>query len=362
MKVSSTRVIGLDFARAWAMLGMMLVNYVVILNAEHNGPDWLIALSSLFQGRASSVFVVLAGIGIAYMTKKAKTSGDPALLQANRYVLWKRSLFLFVTGMLLYLGGWSGDILHYYGVYMLIASFLLVVSGKTLLLAFSGILLTAQTLQLSLNYMQGWDPRQPFIEYLDFWTAEGFLRNLLYNGYHPVFPWMCFFLLGLWLGRRNLLDRSVRKKMLGWVTALFVSLEVLSYGLIKLSIPVVGSEVALFLWGTKPVPPNPVYVLSSSSTAVIIILLCVSFAEKFANSWFTQTWVKTGQLTLTHYVSHIIVGLGFPALIGKLENQTLAFAMLYAVGFFLFSIVLTFIWRLWFERGPLESFMRKISG
>ncbi|MBG9941870.1 heparan-alpha-glucosaminide N-acetyltransferase domain-containing protein [Brevibacillus formosus] len=362
MKVSSTRVIGLDFARAWAMLGMMIVNYVVILNAEHNGPDWLIALSSLFQGRASTVFVVLAGIGIAFMTKKARISGDSALLQTSRRVLWNRSLFLFVAGMLLYLGGWSGDILHYYGVYMLIASFLLVVSGKTLLLAFSGILLTAQALQLSLNYLQGWDSRHPFIEYLDFWTVEGFLRNLLYNGYHPVFPWMCFFLLGLWLGRRNLLDRSVRKKMLGWATALFVSLEVFSYGLIKLSIPVVGNEMALFLWGTKPVPPNLFYVLSSSSTAVIIILLCVSFAEKFANSWFTQTWVKTGQLTLTHYVSHIIIGLGFLAFIGRLENQTLTFAMLYAVGFFLFSIVLTLIWRRWFVRGPLESFMRKISG
>ncbi|EJL20325.1 Protein of unknown function (DUF418) [Brevibacillus sp. BC25] len=40
----------------------------------------------------------------------------------------------------------------------------------------------------------------------------------------------------------------------------------------------------------------------------------------------------------------------------------LDFAMLYAVGFFLFSIVLTLLWRRWFERGPLESLMRKISG
>ncbi|MFF2529909.1 DUF418 domain-containing protein [Brevibacillus sp. NPDC058079] len=61
-------------------------------------------------------------------------------------------------------------------------------------------------------------------------------------------------------------------------------------------------------------------------------------------------------------VSHIIVGLGFLALIGRFKDQTLAFAILYAIGFFLFSIVLTLVWRRWFERGPLESFMRKISG
>ncbi|WP_414851264.1 DUF418 domain-containing protein [Brevibacillus sp. IT-7CA2] len=53
-----------------------------------------------------------------------------------------------------------------------------------------------------------------------------------------------------------------------------------------------------------------------------------------------------------------MVGLGFLALIGRFENQTHAFAMLYAVGFFLFSIVLTLVWRRWFERGPLESLIR----
>ncbi|WP_255413005.1 DUF418 domain-containing protein [Brevibacillus sp. Leaf182] len=52
---------------------------------------------------------------------------------------------------------------------------------------------------------------------------------------------------------------------------------------------------------------------------------------------------------------------GFLALIGRLENQSLAFAMLYAAGFFLFSIKLSLLWRRWFERGPLESIMRKIS-
>lgn len=35
------RIIGLDFARAWAMFGMLIVNFMVITGAEGNGPPWL---------------------------------------------------------------------------------------------------------------------------------------------------------------------------------------------------------------------------------------------------------------------------------------------------------------------------------
>ena len=41
MKQHTQRIIGYDFARALAILGMVLVNFVMVMGAESNGPLWL---------------------------------------------------------------------------------------------------------------------------------------------------------------------------------------------------------------------------------------------------------------------------------------------------------------------------------
>ncbi|KQX68039.1 heparan-alpha-glucosaminide N-acetyltransferase domain-containing protein [Paenibacillus sp. Root444D2] len=63
--MSGERITGLDLARAISILGMMFVNYKISMGAEGSGPAWLSWFVSLFEGRASAVFVVLAGIGFA---------------------------------------------------------------------------------------------------------------------------------------------------------------------------------------------------------------------------------------------------------------------------------------------------------
>ena len=54
------------------MLGMFIVNFGVITDSTTNGSTWLIAFQHLFEGRASAVFVMLAGIGTALMTRQAR--------------------------------------------------------------------------------------------------------------------------------------------------------------------------------------------------------------------------------------------------------------------------------------------------
>jgi len=191
------RIEGLDFARALAMLGMFIVNFGVITGSTTNGSTRLIALQNMFEGRASAVFVMLAGIGTALMTRQARESKDPMLLRQNRLILWKRSLLLFVIGIVLYAIGWTGDILHYYGVYMFVAAWLIAQSKKRMMFIIGVILILSQWLQIQFNYLAGWHPTYVLLEYLDFWTPVGFIRNLLFNGYHPLFPWICFFLIGV---------------------------------------------------------------------------------------------------------------------------------------------------------------------
>ncbi|GGF68866.1 membrane protein [Paenibacillus albidus] len=362
MTVSSPtkRVEGLDFARALALFGMLIVNFAVITGVEGKGSDWLIRFTGIFQGRAAAAFVMLAGIGVALMTRKVRNNASPASIRSTRLDLWKRSAFLLVSGLLLYAVGWTGDILHYYGVYMFIAAFLITVPRKVVIVAASGVVIMAQTMQVTFNYMNGWHPEQPFMEYLDFWTVEGFLRNLLFNGYHPVFPWICFFLIGMVIGRLDLSNPLVRKKLL--VTSLLsaIIVESLSRILLQTSLSVLDVESAEYLFQTGPVPPNLFYILSNSSTALVVIILSVYFAERFAGHWFTNAIVNTGQMTLTHYVSHVLIGIGLLSFLNRLQNQSLAFSLLFSCLFFAASILFSVLWKRKFTRGPMELLMRKI--
>lgn len=358
----SKRIEGLDFARAVAMFGMFVVNFGVITGAEGNGPTWLIWVQSLFQGRASAIFVILAGIGIALMTAKARTTESHILIKQIKWILWKRSLFLFVLGMILYAVGWSGDILHYYGVYMLIASFFCVSSNKTIILLTSVLLVTAQTFQIIFNYMAGWDPEQFLLEYLDFWTVEGFLRNLFFNGYHPVLPWICFFFIGLILGRLDLTNDTVRKKLLIAGFSITVLTEIMSKILMNVTTKsVLDADSAWFLFETGPIPPNVFYIVSNTATALIVIVGSIYITERFAENRLIRAMIHTGQLTLTHYVSHVLIGIGILIVLNRLEHQTIAFSLLFSCLFFVGSMLFSVLWRRKYNRGPIEMIMRKVT-
>ncbi|MGE7688335.1 DUF418 domain-containing protein [Lysinibacillus sp. NPDC097214] len=360
-QLQSKRIEGLDFARALAMFGMLIVNFKIIMGAAGNGPDWLIWFTGLFEGRASATFVTLAGIGVALMTRKARNRGDLSSIKENRMKLWKRSAFLFILGLLLYVADWTGDILHYYGVYMLIASFLIVASTKLMIILSSFFLITSQVLQVTVNYLKGWHSEQLFMEYVDFWTIEGFLRNLLFNGYHPVFPWICFFLLGMVLGRLDLSKKTVRNKMLFISMVLLVTIGVLSKVLMRLSLSVLDVNSAEFLFQTGPIPPNILYILSNSASATIVIVASIYIVERFSGQWLIKSLIQTGQLTLTHYVSHVFIGVGILALFNRLENQTLAFSLVFTLLFFVASILFSVLWSNRFKRGPIEWVMRKMT-
>ncbi|UII58598.1 heparan-alpha-glucosaminide N-acetyltransferase domain-containing protein (plasmid) [Cytobacillus spongiae] len=356
MEESAKRIIGFDMARALAILGMVIVNYKISMNAEENGPEWLKTMTGLLEGRASAIFVILAGIGISLMTKKARMSGTPS--KKYRKMIWRRSLFLFVLGMILFLMHWSADILHYYAFYMFIAYFFIVASSRQLIIAAVGIVLTSQISQLLLNYEYGWDTT--FKYYETFWTWKGFISNLFFNGYHPIFPWVAFLLFGMWLGRVNVQNSTHRKKMMSISLIAFLLTEAASYTLIKLSEPAVGLEIAYYLFDTKPMPPTLLYMISSTSTAIIVILLCVMISEKWRETAVIQAFVYTGQLALTLYIAHFLV-LAVFFMFGGLAENTLPLAVTTALIFFLFSTVISTWWRKSFKRGPIEAMMRKVS-
>jgi uncharacterized membrane protein YeiB len=356
------RLIGLDLASALAIFGMVIVNFKIAMGAETAGPDWLVWLVGLLDGRAAATFVILAGVGIALMTKSARQRGDAAALATRRRSLSKRAAFLFCFG-LLYTPIWPADILHFYGLYILIGAWLLTARDHTLWLA--ALILTAAFMVLLLvgDYEKGWE--WTTLHYTDFWTAAGMVRHLFFNGFHPVLPWAAFLLVGIWLGRRNMGDARVRRKLLGGGLAATALAELASHLLTAWMLarfPEVDPTEIRDLFGTAPMPPTPLYLLSAGGTAVVLISLCLSLSQRYAGAtWLLSPLVCTGQLALTLYVAHVVVGMGVLEALGFLEGQTLPVAVASALGFCAAGVAFAALWCRVAQRGPLEWAMRRLT-
>lgn len=355
------RIIGIDVARSLAMFGMLIVNYSVITGAEAKGPSWLIKLTSLIEGRASALFVILAGIGIALMTKRARESNNQEQLQKARQSIWKRALLLFGLGMGLYAIGWAGDILHYYGFYLFFLAFFIGFKKRINIIIAGVLIIVAQASQLTYDMFTGWQPNALYMEYVDFWSIRGFTRNLFINGYHPIFPWFAFILIGFVIGCYSLKDWRILRNLLAIGFTLLVIAESASVLLIKQLTPVLTSDVAQFLFNTGPILPSMLYMLSAIGSSFIILVIILKVTEKAESFWIWKVIVPSGQMTLTHYIGHIVIGLSILDNLGRIENQQLPFIYIFSVSFYVGCIIFSVLWKIKFDRGPIEWLMRKLA-
>lgn len=352
-----SRIIGYDFARAIAILGMIIVNFKLVMAPNDEEPAWLKWLTGLLEGRAAATFVVLAGVGISLLSRQACESNNPLTIALKRQVLFRRAIFLFGIG-LCFAPIWSPDILHYYGVYIALGAMLLTVSNHTLLrTAFMLVILFVILIGI-LNYEAGWD--WDTLEYVDFWTPIGFPMHLFFNGFHPVIPWGAFLLVGMWLGRQEMQSSHIRRRILySGVLAVAVA-ESLSAALIRgLDLKPLSDDALAF--GTGMIPPMPLYMLAGIGVAFLTISLSISFTERFASHSWLQPFISVGQLALTAYIAHVIVGIGFVDSLSTLGEQSLVFSVCYSMIFFTGMTAFAHLWRQHFQRGPFEWVMRKMT-
>lgn len=354
------RIIGIDVARAFAVFGMILVNFKMVLGQQ--GETWVKPFTSLLEGKAAATFVVLAGVGIAFMTNSAINKNDLNKFNIAKKRILKRALFLFIIG-LSYIVIWPADILHFYGIYMLFALFLINKKSKTILYAAFIIIFCYPILLLFFNYETGWNFNN--LEYIDFWKPNGFIRNLFFNGFHPVLPWSAFMLIGIWFGKQDLTNTLFLKKS-AWISfSIFIVIQLFS----KLSITLLTdgnpntTEELESILGTNPMPPLPIYMISGSSIAVLVISICILISQKLQHHFIIKTLTKTGQLALTFYVAHVVLGMGFIEFISdkKLGEHSLNFSIIYGLLFSLGCIIFALIWTKYKKSGPLEWIMRKVT-
>ena len=159
------------------------------------------------------------------------------------------------------------------------------------------------------------------------------VRHALFNGFHPVVPWLAFLLLGLIVGRLDMADPATRRRVLVAGASAAVASEILSGVLVRFTgagrapDEVPGLE---FLLGTAPMPPMPLYMIAGAGTACDMIALTVGIGIRFGHVAWIRPLVHTGQLALTLYVAHVahvVLGMGMIESLGGLEDRSLTFVV-----------------------------------
>ncbi len=356
------RIIGFDLARAYAIFGMYLVNFNIVFGnyQDQSLPAQFLAL---FSGNSSTVFVLLAGMGVALMSNRLHEYSLEDKIRLKS-ILTKRSWFLFGIGLVLYLW-WPADILHFYGGYMHLAALLLFVEKKYYLYAGGSAILIFHLLLLLIPYETGWNFET--LQYKDFWTVNGFIRNTVYNGWNPIFPWFAYFALGMYLGRLDWTLSSTQRKMFLIGLSLYLSISGLK--LLVSHLPV--SEDVIFYFHADYLPPFLPFVVSTMGFGMALIAALMYLSRFVRNSRMGQDLAKTGQMTLTHYISHVTLGMLLLAFLtdrtysSQMTEQTPLHPLMifgFASAYFLFSIFFSKLWMRKFKYGPFEILMRKISG
>jgi uncharacterized membrane protein YeiB len=353
------RIIAYDLARAVALFGMILINFNLFLEIPNPEPVWLIEILRKIEGRAAALFVILAGAGLSLMTRRAYLAGDSKLMAEKRKSLLKRALFLFLAGLLNRLF-WSADILHFYGVYLTIATLFLTIPDRHLWSSAAGSMFVFIFLTVCFNSDNGWVWGSNV--YVGFYSFDGMLRYIFFNGYYPVFPWLAFLLVGMWLGRKDLSNRVFRKKMLWYGMGAVCFIEIWLWSIDYITSfywDFSDSDYLELLLDMDPWQPMPQFIISAAGSALAVIMLCAFLAEKFKRFPLLPMLVAAGQMSLTLYVFHILfAGIIFNYAV-PVTLRTLLFLTGMAIGFYCIALLLVFFWKARFGRGPLEALMRR---
>lgn len=339
---------------------MVIVNFKYTMGAESSGPTWLRNFTALFDGRAAATFVVLAGIGASLGSRQARLDGGSAERRAAQLTLAKRGLFLFVAGWAFYLI-WPADILHYYGVYLAVGSLVLFAPGKRLFQLAVAAIVVAFVFIVAFDPFRNWNLDD--FSYRGIATPSGFVRNLFFDGFHPVFPWVAFYLFGMWLGRTDLRRVVWRRTLVRWSAIIVVATEALAWAVLGpkgAGLDELDDNDWRWLLSVEPIPPLPLYIVAGAATAVLVICGSIWLGDHLSPP-VAEPLVSTGQLALTIYVAHVIIGMGVLESIGRLEHQSLGWAVSTALVFSAIAIAVSWAWRRRFERGPLEAVMRQVT-
>ena len=299
------------------------------------------------HGRASILFVFVAGVGVTLLGSSRRTSTSAA-----RLTLAWRALLLLPLGLALQLLDHGAFvILQDYAVLFLLGLVVLRLDDRALLGLAVAVAAVGPLAHISGHLIApGAFERDP-ITLSD--PVADIAHGLVLSGPYPLIVWAAPFLFGMWLGRRDLRAARVRRRLLGWGAAATLTAVALSLTLIALFGEPVGDVGWDHLVDRSPHSQMPLWLLGSTGSAAFVLGVALHAAE--AAPRLAWPLVATGQLALTVYVGHLLALHAAP---DALTSTAVGGATLRVLAFALVAAAASTAWRAAFDRGPLEAGLR----
>ena len=368
---TAERALGPDLARGFMLLFIALANshyflrgssvmggYPLDGSALDSAVTW--AISTFVDGRAFPMFGLLFGYGVAHIVRRQQAAG--AEPRAVRRLLWRRSLVLVVVGFLHAVLLYAGDILAAYGVLLFVGAWALRWKDRWLLLvALAFFLLGALPSDGSSTI--GTDPPDSSMlppdlgsQLVDRAPVSAFIALLGPIGF------VCPFLVGLWAGRRRLLERPAEhRRLLGWVAGVGITAAVLG-----------AQPISLVLAGVSDVPGRstlewmgPLHdasgVLGGFGYAALFALVALRLQGR--RHRVVDAVAATGQRSMTCYLAQSVVwAVAFtPFLLDLSATLTVATTALLATATWLATVALAIHMAHTTNRGPSERLTRHLT-
>jgi uncharacterized membrane protein len=310
------RLVGLDVARALALLGMVATH--VLAPADPNGEiSWT---QDLAGGRASALFAVLAGVSLALLSGRQTPPTGRARWVAVR-ALAIRALLIAAIGLTIgMLDSGLAVILTYYGVMFLLALPFIGLRARSLAVLSAVWLVVVPVLSHlvrgSLPAPRGDNPTWGQLS-----DPVPMLWELLLTGYYPALPWLAYLFAGMAVGRSDLARRSVQWGLLVGGMVLAVGSTWLSNRLTTDRFdPGLLEEAGFGMYGTTPAGGSADYLLLvaphsatpfdlaqtiGSSLAVTGVCLLLLSALPPPGVRFMAVLFGAGTMTLSLYSLHV---------------------------------------------------------
>lgn len=336
-----SRLYALDVARAAAVFGMIIVNV-----GPYNDDGWASWIVRALNGRASILFVVLAGIGVTFLARRSLTKG----ITRRSTLLWRGLLLLGLGLGLQTLEHGVNVILSTYAALFFLAAFMVKMSTRWLFFSAAASALLGPVLWILARQSTDFhiEPAQigdsPF----------QILGAILISGPYPLVVWIAPFFLGVWLGRQPLGNAKVQRRLvyLGAITGFgaFGASEVLVRVLGEPDTSEVGFDRLISAVGHSQMP---LWLISSSGSAVMVLGILLIVVPYFNQR--IRLLVAVGQMPLTAYTAHLVIIalLIYPGPQEPLQGFLISCAIM--LGLILFAVV----WMANFRYGPLETLLRK---
>ncbi|PWF85913.1 hypothetical protein CIK52_08740 [Kocuria rosea] len=211
------RLVGVDAARGFALLGMVAVHTLPFWDAENERASlsW-----SLFAGHSAALFATLAGVSLAFLSG-GRTPHSGRRLAGDRAGLVGRAAVIALVGFLVGFVALPVDnILIYYGMFFLLAIPFLGLRIRHLLISAAAFTVLAPFLmQWAVDVLPAHVYGNPTLWNL-VTDPVTVLSQLLLTGTYPALPYMAYLCAGIALGRMNLTSRRVQLWLVGAGAAL----------------------------------------------------------------------------------------------------------------------------------------------